>query len=131
VSADVGYTIKEGANRPPLVVDLFDRFGTPQQTPLQGLDADGVTITFVFRHSERDVTAAADLIRTGVNFVNPDDPTTYQAAAAFLWETGETADLGAGKINFEVEIQWAPGVTEKFPNKGYFEFTIEEDLRGD
>lgn len=124
------YSIKEGANNPSLVVDLFDRYGTPEQAPLQGLDAVE-RITFVFRNAAKGATDPADVIRDGQNYVDVEDPGTYQPSVVFYWLIDETETIGSGEINFEVEVEWTSGQVEKFPNKGYFTFTIEEDLRGD
>lgn len=124
------YTIKEGANNPSLVVDLFDRFGTPDQSPLQGLDGDGVVITFIFKHSEKTKADTPDLMRAGENYVDPAEPGVYKAAAQFLWGPTDTESIGAGAINFEINVQWVVGQIEKFPNKGYFQFMIEENLEG-
>jgi hypothetical protein len=124
------YSIKEGANSPSLVVFLYDKFGTPSQTPLSGLDGDGIRITFVFRQSGKSDSLPADLIADGSNYTDPASPGVYQNAVEYFWQTGETADIGAGVVNFEVEIEWTEGQIEKFPNVGYFKFTITSDLRG-
>jgi hypothetical protein len=123
------YSIKEGANSPSLVVFLFDKFGTPDQSPFLGLD-DAFRITFVFRKEGKPDDEAANLIADGSNYVDPDNPTVYQHAAEYFWQVGETADIGAGDVNFEIEVELEEGQIEKFPNVGYFKFKITSDLRG-
>ena len=124
-----GYSIKDGANSPSLVVFLFDKFGTPQQAPLLGLD-EAFRITFVFRKEGKPDDEAANLIADGSNYVDAGNPGVYQHAAEYFWQVGETADIGAGDVNFEIEVELTEGQIEKFPNVGYFKFKITPDLRG-
>jgi hypothetical protein len=85
-------------------------------------------ITFVFKHSEKGEMDEPDLRADGAHYVDPDNPGVYQPAVIYLWQPADTSTIGAGEIRCEVDVTWAPGQIETFPNKGYFTFTIEEDL---
>lgn len=121
----MNYTIKTGANSPSLVVELYDNFGTPEQATVQGLEA-AISIVFVFKHSEKVEGDAPDLRNAGQWFEDPDALVTN--GVQYDWGATDTADIGAGDINFEVDVEWVAGQVETFPSSGYFELTIENDL---
>lgn len=123
----MSYTVKTGANSPSLVVELYDNYGTPAQEPVQGLD-NATSITFIFKREGKLEGDPPDLREAGQYFVDPEDNTLYTGAVQYLWGPTDTTTLGAGKVNFEVDVEWTPGQIETFPSQGYFSLTVEDDL---
>lgn len=126
----MSYTIKTGANSPALVVELYDNYGTPQQSLVTGL-ADALSITFIFKHSLKKEGDPPDLRNPGSYWADPADAARDTGSVQYDWAETDTATigaLGAGDINFEVDVEWAAGKVETFPSTGYFVLTVEDDL---
>lgn len=126
------YEIKEGATTPPLIVDLFDKFGTPDQAPVTGLDDPANVIEFVFRHSSKSDPDPPDLRAPGAYYNDPVNVGVYSGAVWHEWlDSAETRSLGQGTINFDIYVTWPDGKLEKFPPKDHFQFEVTEDLEAE
>ena len=107
------FVIKQGDTSPALEATLTDGAGDP-------FDITGATVTF-------HMTAVGN---EGTNQPVVDaDATVVDAGAGVVqydWAPGDTADSGVYSAEFEVTYN--SGVTETFPNDGYFEVVITEEV---
>jgi hypothetical protein len=106
----MAFTIKQGDTSPALVADLK----TPDRQPANLV---GATVRFHMRNKRR----SGDIV---------DQPAAVTDAAngqvRYDWQTGDTGT--AGEFEVEFEATYADGTIETFPNKGYIDVTIPEQI---
>src|SRR4051794_13405635 len=107
----MAFKIKRGDTRRVGEVPLRDNFGTPNEEPVPGLDtADAIVFIMRLTTSAPD---AVPKVRSPAMLVDPAD-----ALVRYIWVAGDTDTAGA--YNAEIEVTWAPGQVETFPNDGYW-----------
>lgn len=100
-------TMKQGDTYKPLVVEL----GSTDP----GFDlTDAVSVTLRMRRQDQAVYV------TGTMVVQDASTATYD------WEAADTAE--AGTYDVEVEVDWGLGRIETFPNDGYAQVVLDEEL---
>lgn len=112
----MAFTIKQNDRRPLFVVALKDDFGELTEAPVNLTTAS--TVVFNMR------TATGGTIR-----VNRGGAAITNAAAGevtYSWGTADTALNGSYEA--EVEVTWADGKVETFPNNSYWTVTIVDDI---
>ena len=106
----MAFTIKQGDTSPALVVDLK----TPNRQPAS---LSGATVRFHMR-SKRRTGAVVD---QPAIVVDPDN-----GQVRYDWQPGDTA--AAGEFEVEFEATYVDGTVETFPNKGYIDVLIPEQI---
>lgn len=105
------FTIKTGDTRPSIEAQLLDEQNQPR---------DLTSINYVRFHMER-VDDGETIIDTDATVLDADDGTVV-----YEWSAGDT-DV-AGRYDAEFEVEYAGGDVETFPNNGYIDIYIEEEL---
>jgi len=105
----MAFTIKQGDTSPSLVANLV----TPSRQPVF-LGGASVLFHMRGRRSTGVLTAAATVVDAETGQVRYD------------WAEGDTAV--AGDFEAEFEVTYADGSVETFPNEGYIDITIPEQI---
>lgn len=112
----MAFTIKQGDRRPLFVVALKDNFGETNEAAVNLTTATGAVFNM------RGANAGALKINRG-------SATITNAAGGEVTYTWGTADTDtAGAFESEVEITWNDGLKETFPNEGYWDVTVVDDI---
>ena len=110
------FTIKQNDRRPFFVVALKDDFGEASEAAVDLTTA--TTVTFSMREGDG-----------GAVKVNKQPATKTDAAGGEVTYQWGAADLDTvGPFEAEVEVTWADGKVETFPNDGYFEVEVVDDI---
>lgn len=109
--SDLIFTIKKDNTRPILRRQLQDGSGDP-------IDLTGSTVRF-FMRSKNGVM----LITEGACTISGDPTLGW---VEYSWILADTAVSGYHRGEFQVE--YSPGQFETFPNKGYLQIEVEDDL---
>lgn len=104
------FNIKQNDTSPNLTATLLDEDGLP--VPL----ISAQSARFHMRNSEGTVVIDADIIITDA----------VAATVLYAWQASDTAT--AGTYQAEVEITFLNGQIETFPNVGYLEIVITDDI---
>lgn len=113
----MAFSIKQNDTRPLFVVVLKDDFGEPTEAPVNLTTAGGTAF-----FNMRAVSGGAVKITRGTALV------TNAAAGeiTYSWTASDTNTVGAYEA--ELEVQWAGGKVETFPNDGYWEINVTDDI---
>jgi hypothetical protein len=106
--SDLIFTIKKDNTRPSLKRQLQDGEGNP-------IDLTGATVRFFMRGK------GSNLLVAGLPCTVLQD-----GWVQYDWRIEDTAVSGFHRAEFQVE--YSPGQFETFPNKGYLQIEVEEDL---
>jgi hypothetical protein len=112
----MAFHIPENATRPDYVVTLYDYYGTPRQKPVDLTAAVNAELV-VRKRGEAD-----SLFRRPIDILEPLD----EGQVVYTWQAGDTAQRG--RYDALVIVTWADGGVEKFPQKGFLEINIGDDL---
>lgn len=113
----MAFTIKQGDTRPLFVVVLKDDFGQPGEAPVNLTTAGGTAF-----FNMRSAGAGATKISRGTALVT-------NAAAGEVTYSWTAADTNtAGDYEAELEVQWTGGKVETFPNDGYWDISVVDDI---
>lgn len=102
--------MKEGDTSPALQVTLKDSAGS-------AVDVTGATVRFHMRPAGSTTTkvdAAATIVTAASGIVK------------YSWASGDTDTLGV--FQGEFEVTYANSAIERFPNDGYLEITIKDNI---
>jgi len=105
--------LKRGDTSPAFTATLRDRNGDP-------IDLTGATLRFLMRTAE--TFGAGTVIDSAAAIVGA--PT--DGAMSYTWTAPDT--LTPGKFWAEVEVTFGSGEVETFPNVGFHEVIIEQDI---
>ena len=112
----MAFTIKQGDRRPLFVVVLKDNVGEAGEAVVNLTTAG--TVFFNMRQTGGTVVK----INRGLAAI------TSAAAGQVTYSWG-TADVNtAGNFQAEMEVVWNDGKAETFPNDGYWDVTITDDI---
>ena len=114
----MAFQIKQGDRRPLFVVVLKDNFGEPSEAPVNLTTIVSGTAVFNMRGP---APGTAVVINRGSAAI------TSAAAGEVTYNWG-TAVLEVGTYQAEIEITWADGKAETFPNDSYWEVVVTEDI---
>ena len=109
--SDLIFTIKKDNTRPVLRRQLQDGSGGP-------VNLTGSTVRFFMRAKDGTL-----LIDSGACTISGDPAYGW---VEYAWTLTDTAVAGYHKAEFQVE--YSPGQFETFPNKGYLQIEVEDDL---
>lgn len=110
--------LKRGDLSPIFDAVLRDRDGDP-------IDLLGATARFLMRDSTDRVNVVIAAAATIVNPLAPvGDPD--RGRVTYTWAAGQTDQ--PGKFDAEVEITFAGGIVETFPNVDYHSVVIQDDI---
>jgi BppU N-terminal domain len=112
----MAFSIKQGDRRPVFVVVLKDNFGEPGEAIVNLTTA--TSAAFNMR-----------LASGGAVKINAQPATISNAAGGevtYSWAAQDTDTVG--NYEAEVEITWNDGKKETFPNVGYWDVVISDDI---
>lgn len=104
------FNIKQGDTRPSLEAQLLDEDNDPR-------NLDNASVRF---HME-DVDTGSVVVDADGRIINKDE-----ARVVYEWQTGDTDDPGRYEAEFEVD--YGGGDYETFPNNGYIDVYVEEEI---
>lgn len=105
------FKIKSGDTRPTLEAQLLDEERQPRDLSL---------VDVVNFHMKQVDSQEVVVDATGSVFNDSEGKVIYE------WSSGDTDTIGRHEAEFE--IQYSNGTTETFPNNGFIEVYITEDL---
>lgn len=111
----MAFTIKQFDRRPLFVVALKDNFGEV------GEAAVNLTTAGTAFFNMRSSGGAVKISRGTASITN-----AAGGEVTYTWGTVDTDT--AGTYQAEVEIVWNDGKAETFPNSGYWDITIVDDI---
>jgi len=109
------YKIKRGDTSPKIKFTLRNKNGSVDIRGYQD-------VQFFMRDSDKEYVVVADNIAGNVDVTDAEF-----GRVEYQWSSGDTDEIG----NFEAEIQveFADGNIETFPNDGYVEIQVMEDIK--
>jgi hypothetical protein len=111
----MAFEIKQNDRRPLFVVALKDDYGESTESAVNLTTATSAA----FNMREVD----------GATVINHGSAAITNAAGGEVTYSWGTADLlTVGDFEAEVEITWNDGKKETFPNTGYWEVTVNDDI---
>jgi len=110
--------IKKGDTRPILTLTLYTRNSAGVKT-VADLSAGGVAAKFTMTLIG---SSTPKLSLKTMSIVNPGTSGVVQ----YTWAAADTDT--AGEYRAEVQVTYATGVIETFPNRGFFRVIVTEDL---
>jgi hypothetical protein len=113
----MAFSIKQNDTRPLFVVVLKDDFGEPGEAPVNLTTAGGTAF-----FNMRAANAGAVKITRGTALV------TNAAAGEVTYSWTATDTNTPGAFEAELEVQWTGGKVETFPNDGYWDVTVTDDI---
>jgi hypothetical protein len=113
----MAFVLKQNDQRPLFVVVLKDNIGEDDEATVDLTTA--TSAVFNMRPAEG---GAVKINRGSANIDAP--PSNGQVT--YSWGTADTNT--AGLFNAELEVVWSDGRAETFPNDGYWEVEIVDDL---
>lgn len=111
------FFIKQGDRRPLFVVILKDDFGEPTE----GIVNLSSATSAVFNMRASTGGQAVKVSRGTATISNP-----TAGEVTYPWASADTDT--SGNYVAEVEVTWSDGKVETFPNNGYFEITVTDDI---
>jgi hypothetical protein len=112
----MAFTIKQNDRRPAFVVNLRDNFGEGDEAAVDLTDADTVAFSMRAKGGGAVKIGRADAVIS--------DAATGEVT--YEWDTLDTDT--PGNFEAEVEVTWNDGKAETFPNKGYWDIVITDDI---
>jgi hypothetical protein len=113
----MAFTLKQGDLRPQFVVVLKDNIGEETEDVV-----DLTTATSAVFNMVPEGGGAVKINRGSATIDSP--PTNGQVT--YAWGTADTNTVGT--FNAEIEVLWADGKPETFPNDSYWTVEIVDDL---
>jgi hypothetical protein len=111
------FYLKQNDRRPLFVVVLKDNFGEPTEAIVNLTTATSA----VFNMRSATTPFAVKVNRGTATISN-----AAGGEVTYAWAAVDTADTGT--FHAEVEILWNDGKAETFPNNGYWDVTITDDI---
>ncbi len=112
----MAFKIKQGDRRPSFVVALLDNYGEPTEA------AVNLTTAGTAYFNMRLGVGGAIKINRGVATIT----TPATGVVTYAWGASDTDT--AGTFQAEIEVLWADGKAETFPNDGYWDVVIADDI---
>jgi hypothetical protein len=110
------FLIKRGDTGPAIEFTLRDQNGNR-------VDISGYQdINFYMRDVEEGLLAVENNVSGGVGVADAERGNVY-----YEWESGDTDEIG--NYHAELEVIYNDGTRETFPNKGFIDIEVTEDLK--
>lgn len=112
----MAFLIKQNDERPLFVVALKDNYGETDEAAVDLTAATGV----VFNMRQAGGTTIK-ISRSPGTITN-----AATGEVTYIWGTADTDTVG--DYEAEIEVAWNDGKPETFPNNGYWDITITDDI---
>ena len=114
----MAFTIKQNDRRPVFVVILKDNFGEQTEAPVNLTTVTGGTASF----NMRAANGGAIKINRGTAQIT----SAAAGEVTYSWTAIDTNTVGSYEA--EIEVIWSDGKAETFPNDGYWDVEIVDDI---
>jgi hypothetical protein len=112
----MAFTVKQFDRRPVFVVALKDDFGEQTESPVNLTTAS--TVVFNMRDADTETV----VVNRGAATISD----ANSGEVTYNWGTGDLNTAGAYEA--EVEVTWNDGKAETFPNNGYWDVIVVDDI---